>query len=245
MNGVWGRLLQAHLATFSEDIPFWKSLARRTGGPILELGCGAGRLLPTFAAEGTVIGVDHEPTMVYRAASARGADPNGNAIALVRADLLALPLRASFKLIVMACNLMGQLSDDDAALCLTGVFSRLAPGGWFAAELPSTVDQAMPVSARTTPIATFVEPESQHPIQVFARQTRQEEDVVVWWNYDELFPDGRVVRHGRRERFTLRSPERMTSLLREVGFTEVEFFGDYLRGPWTDRSLAYLVTASR
>ena len=243
MSGVWSRLLQAHLATFSEDVAFWKSLAQRTGGPILELGCGAGRLLPTFATAGNVLGVDRDRTMVLRAQRSLAVHPN--AVTLVQADLLALPLKASFNLIVMACNLMGQLPDDEAAQCLSGVFSRLAPRGWFAAELPSPVDPAIPASARLNPIATFVEPESQHPIQVFARQTRQKEHVEVWWDYDELFPDGRVVRHGRREQFMLRSPEKMTSLLRKAGFAEVEFFGDYLGNRLDGGSPAYLVTASR
>lgn len=242
MSGVWSRLLQAHLASFSEDVPFWNRLAHRTGGPILELGCGAGRLLPTFATAGNVLGVDRDRTMVLRAQ--RSLAVHSNAITLVQADLLALPLKASFNLIVMACNLMGQLPDDEAARCLSGVISRLAPHGWFAAELPSPVDPALPASARLHPIATFVEPESQHPIQVFARQTRRKEHVEVWWDYDELFPDGRVVRHERGERFILRSPERMTALLRKAGFAKVKFFGDYLGSPFDGGSPAFLVTAS-
>jgi SAM-dependent methyltransferase len=181
--------------------------------------------------------------MVLRAQRSLKVHPN--AITLVQADLLALPLKTSFNLIVMACNLMGQLPDDEAAQCLSGVVSLLSPRGRFAAELPSQMDQALPALARLNPIATFVEPESQHPIQVFARQARQKEHMDVWWDYDELFPDGRVVRHERRERFVLRSPERMTSLLRKAGFAEVEFFGDYLGSPLDGGSPAFLVIASR
>jgi SAM-dependent methyltransferase len=243
LSGAWSRLLRAHLATFSEDIPFWERLAQRTGGPILELGCGAGRLLPTFAAAGNVLGVDRDRTMVVRAQQSTA--PHPNAITIIQADLLALPLKASFNLIVMACNLMGQLPDDEAAQCLSEVFSRLGARGWFAAELPSPLDTAIPASARLNPIFTFVEPESQHPVQVFAHQTLHEEHLEVWWDYDELFPDGRVVRHERRERYTLRGPERMASLLRNAGFSQVKFFGDYLGHPLQARSPAYLVTAAR
>lgn len=236
-------MLQAHLATFSDDFPFWERLAQRTGGPILELGCGAGRLLPSFAATGNVLGVDRDRAMVLRARKSTGLHPNS--ITIIQADLLALPLKASFNLIVMACNLLGQLPDGEAVQCLSGIASRLGARGWFAAELPSPRDTAIPASARSNPIATFLEPETQHPVQVFAHQTLQEEHLEVWWHYDELFPDGRVVRHERSERFTLRGPERMASLLRNAGFSQIEFFGDYLGSPLRAHSPAYLVTASR
>ena len=115
----------------------------------------------------------------------------------------------------------------------------------FAADLPSPDDERTLASAGPNLISTFIEPESAHPVQVFARQIRGPEGLEVHWNYDELFPNGDVVRHERREQFFLRGPERMTTLVQQAGFSQVEFFGDYRGGPLTARSAAYLVIATR
>ena len=55
----------AHHNAFRSDIPFWLDLARRQGSPILELGCGTGRVLIPLAEAGyTVYGLDIDPEML-------------------------------------------------------------------------------------------------------------------------------------------------------------------------------------
>lgn len=52
-------------AQVSEDIPLVLELSLRTGGPILELGCGSGRLLLPLARAGLdVTGLDNSPEML-------------------------------------------------------------------------------------------------------------------------------------------------------------------------------------
>src|SRR5215467_6151990 len=47
------------------DLPFWVSLARRTGGPVLEVACGTGRVLVPLARAGfSVVGVDLSAAML-------------------------------------------------------------------------------------------------------------------------------------------------------------------------------------
>ena len=43
-----------------EDLPFYRELARRTAGPVLDLGCGSGRLFTTLLDGGAprVLGMD-------------------------------------------------------------------------------------------------------------------------------------------------------------------------------------------
>ena len=49
-------------ADLTDDIDFILSLAQAVNGPILELGCGSGRLLLPLARAGfTVTGVDNSP----------------------------------------------------------------------------------------------------------------------------------------------------------------------------------------
>ena len=62
---MFPELIHAHHNRHLEDLPFWLDLAGETGDPLLELGCGTGRLLvPLGQAGHRVIGVDHDPAML-------------------------------------------------------------------------------------------------------------------------------------------------------------------------------------
>src|SRR5215210_1882603 len=50
------------------DVPFWRNLALNAGGPVLELGCGTGRIaIPLGRAGAHVIGIDRSDAMLARA----------------------------------------------------------------------------------------------------------------------------------------------------------------------------------
>src|SRR5215212_3626315 len=50
------------------DATLYAELARRGGGPVLELGCGTGRILKALVRAGQrAVGVDASPTMLARA----------------------------------------------------------------------------------------------------------------------------------------------------------------------------------
>jgi ubiquinone/menaquinone biosynthesis C-methylase UbiE len=47
------------------DLPFWLELTEANRGPILELGCGTGRILLELAKSGsTTVGLDQDRTML-------------------------------------------------------------------------------------------------------------------------------------------------------------------------------------
>jgi SAM-dependent methyltransferase len=59
-----------------EDLQFYADKARRAGGPILELGCGTGRLTRHLARRGSrVHGVDRAPDMLRRNQQLLAAEP--------------------------------------------------------------------------------------------------------------------------------------------------------------------------
>ena len=50
------------------DVPFWRRVAIGAGGPVLELGCGTGRVsLPLARAGVDLVGVDRSAPMLARA----------------------------------------------------------------------------------------------------------------------------------------------------------------------------------
>ena len=74
------------------DVPFWRNLAVHAGGPVLELGCGTGRIaLPLGRAGVHVVGIDRSDAMLSRArARVRRAAMAGR-IDLIRGDIRHLP----------------------------------------------------------------------------------------------------------------------------------------------------------
>jgi SAM-dependent methyltransferase len=114
-----------------QDLPFWLEQARRYGGPILELGCGTGRVALTLAQAGfDVTGIDVAEGMLREAR--RKAVEAGLAVEWVHADMRALDLGRTFALILLPANALGHLLDlGDFEACMASVKRHLAPGGRF------------------------------------------------------------------------------------------------------------------
>ena len=77
-----------------DDVRFYRTLAGERGGPVLDLGCGTGRLMIPLLRDGhAVVGVDRARPMLTRAAArvARLRAGLRRRALLVRGDLRALP----------------------------------------------------------------------------------------------------------------------------------------------------------
>jgi len=119
-----------------DDVRFYCTLADERGGPILDLGCGTGRLmLPLLRAGHVVVGVDQAPAMVARAAAriARVAPRSRRRALLLRGDLRALPVARRFQFAIAAFHTIQHLaSDRELGAFFAGVARTLRPGGWLA-----------------------------------------------------------------------------------------------------------------
>jgi SAM-dependent methyltransferase len=121
----------------SEELAYYQAAIQRYGGPALDLGCGAGRLLLPLIASGLdVDGTDISADMLARASelgAKLGLRPMLTAQALHELDL---PRRYRT---IFACGVFGiggsRAQDREA---LRRVFDHLAPGGafLFSHELP-------------------------------------------------------------------------------------------------------------
>ncbi len=129
------RLYDVDLAEDPGDVDLYLALAARTGGPILEIASGSGRIaIPLAEAGYEVTAVDLDPAMLGRAGKAvEGADSAVRArLTLVEADLvgLRLPGGARFRLAVMALNSILLLATRDRQLDALQTMARhLEPGG--------------------------------------------------------------------------------------------------------------------
>jgi SAM-dependent methyltransferase len=113
------------------DIPFYLNQAQTASGPVLEIGCGTGRVTIPLAAAGVdIIGLDVSGSMLEEAE--RKADEQGLKLTWVEADGRSFDLGRSFALIIMPFNTLQFFRD---AASLEQIFNRvrthLRPDGRF------------------------------------------------------------------------------------------------------------------
>ena len=98
------------------DVELYLALASRTGGPVLELAAGTGRIAVPLAAAGLdVVAVDIDAAMLARAAdrwSENGVSSMGT-LGLVEEDLLTVDLGARFGLVIFGLNSLMLLGDAE------------------------------------------------------------------------------------------------------------------------------------
>jgi len=125
-------------ADYREDLPVWRALAAETGGPVLDVGAGTGRVTLDLAARGVeVVALDRDPRLL--AALARRA--NGAPVATVTADARRFSLGRRFPLIVVPMQTLQMLGGRQGrGEFLRCALAHLAPGGLLAVALGDAVD---------------------------------------------------------------------------------------------------------
>jgi SAM-dependent methyltransferase len=125
--------------SYAADLELWEELAEAAGGPVVDLGCGTGRVALHLARRGhEVIGVDREPELLA-ALTRRGRDLP---LATVVADAREFELEAPAGLALAPMQFLQLLPDSDARVrCLCRVSDQLLPGGRFAAAIVESMPE--------------------------------------------------------------------------------------------------------
>jgi SAM-dependent methyltransferase len=118
---------------FEPEGPFYLAIAKELGGPVLEIGCGTGRMTIPLAQNGLEItGLDAVVAMLERAKVKAGDLP----IEWVEADARSFHLGRQFALIFESGSVfMHMLTRADQEAFLDRVSAHLAPGGRFVFSL--------------------------------------------------------------------------------------------------------------
>lgn len=116
-----------------QDVAFYVDEARRAGGPVLELGCGTGRILiPTARAGVTITGLDSSREMLDKCRRNLAAEPAAvrQRVTLHAGDVRDFDLGRTYKLITAPFRVVQQLiTIADQLRFLAAVRRHLAPGG--------------------------------------------------------------------------------------------------------------------
>lgn len=259
MSGLYDEawLYDLQYEGYRDDIPHYLRLTDAEGGPVLELGCGTGRLTEALVRAGhDVTGVEIAPAMLARARERLGdrarllqgdirrlgeLDPGGSAP--TGPESPARDPRARFRVALAPFNVLmhlHSLEDQDAALA--GVHALLEPGGLLALDLyvprfgPAGVLRSVPEWGRVAGTAG----------QLFLLQ---EHDAVAQrvesrYYLDETVAEGLI----RRRVVTLvqrwYTRFELERALRTAGFAQIRFGGGFA-GERFDESAAHMVVTCR
>lgn len=248
------RLYDLDLADDPGDLDLYLALAEQTGGPILELAVGSGRLAVPLAAAGfEVTGIDLDQAMLERAraaAEAAGAGTTGR-LSLVTGDARAvrLPDAGTFRLAFIPLNslfLMGTRADQAEAI---GTLSaHLAPGGLAVVDcwLPDAEDLAR-YDGRLVLEWTRTDPETGHTVTKSGSAVWDagRNAVGLTTIFDSGVQGQPAVRWVRVDRLRLVSPEDLTAMAEAAGLRVETLAGDYELGPLEHGSERVVMLARR
>jgi SAM-dependent methyltransferase len=226
------RLYDLDLSEDPGDLDLYLALARRTGGPILELAAGTGRLAVPLAAAGyDVHAVDIDPAMLARGRRLADATPGvAERLRWTEADLLDLRLdeAGTFGLAFLALNSLMLLDSRVAQRgALTTLAQHLAPGGLVVVDAwqPDAEDLAR-FDGRLVLEWTRTDPASGTVTTKFgsARHDAASQSVVLTAIFEEGEPGSSPRRWVRTDRLRLISADELAGLAEDVGL-EIEHIG--------------------
>jgi len=235
---------------YVEDLGVYYQFARATGGRVLDVGTGTGRVALYLAAKGVpVVGIDESSAMLATARKklAVAGKLRGSA-EFVEADVRRLDLAGPpFRLAIVALNTFAHLvTAADQFGALASIRRHLEPGAVIILDLFNpTASGAKESSGEVLHGYTRVEPGSNQTVTQLvatsADQARQLLRVTLW--YDVTTPAGQVTRStvSMTTRYCYRYE--LEWMLLHAGFETDEVYGDYDLSAYVGTSPRLLVTA--
>jgi ubiquinone/menaquinone biosynthesis C-methylase UbiE len=244
----FARYYDADFGDHTDDLLFYREMARRTGDPILELMCGTGRVLLPMAEEGlTLTGVDNSPAMLACARAKLEAAEVNHQVTLVPGDVRTVELPTHhFTMAFVAINSFMHLERiKDQFATLSTAHQALAPDGLLILDLFNPdplrlanednrliLERSYELDGRQ--VHKFVATESDLATQMSR----------VSYLYDETAGDGQMTR--RTMQFTMRWFYRyeLEHLLARAGFMLRAVYGSYDLDDYTSESPRLIAVAS-
>jgi SAM-dependent methyltransferase len=228
---AFARYYDADFGLFEDDIPFYRELARRCGGPILEPMCGSGRLLMPLARAGyRLTGIDISPMLLELAHDKLATAGLLGQVELQEADIRHATPAGPFSLAVVALNSFMHLATTNDQLAALGqIRAALRPDGLLALDLFNPDLRAL---AAYNNELVFDKPltlaDGTHTHKFVTQQADPAaQTLYIQFIYDELGAEGRVRRSVLP--FTLRWLYRyeLEHLLARAGFVLEAVYGSY------------------
>ena len=222
------------------DLGYFRRLAAEHGGPILEIGCGTGRVAGALAADGfEVVGIDRSEAMLRLARERRAklGPEVAERLSFAQGDMTSFDLGRRFALIVAPSRVFQfALTSDAQRAALRAFRGHLQPSGRLVLDLFDPlleyVGPGVPFPTRT---GELLHPKTGNRVvwEIAGREPDPARQLVTSdWTAREIGPSGEVLRD-ETERLTLRWTTRseMRLLFELEGLEVVAEYGDFDGGP--------------
>jgi len=213
-------------ASVVEDVAFYLEEARRSGGPVVELGVGTGRIAVPLGADGIhVIGVDSSRAMLE--VCARRAALAGVTLDLRVGDLREPPVTERVPLVICPFrSLLHMHTDEDRLGVLGAAYDLLLPGGRFVFDVFT--------------------PDADDIAQTQGRWLEREPGIFEHAVWDESARTLTLTVRGDERETTMAlawlSPDEWRGLLQRAGFEIEACYGWFDRTPYKGREDTVWVT---
>jgi len=239
--------------TSDTGVAFYAALAQETGGPVLEIACGTGRVSIPIARLGfTMTGLDIVPGMLERARSKSVGLPTR----WIEGDARTFALGEHFRLIFLTGNaFQAFVTNADQAALLQRVRAHLHDEGLFAFE---TRNPLLPNSP--TPAGLFMTLETHHEeedgpsfinangyeVRVSRTQVYDHVAQILHLTSYKRWHEG-AEEHTMIARTALRYtfPQELAALLHYNSLTIIRQYGDWNREPLTATSPSIIVVCRK
>jgi SAM-dependent methyltransferase len=238
---AFARFYDLFYAERMDDLPMYQDFALAAAGPILELGCGTGRLTVPLAHAGHVVtGIDVSDAMLARARARVETSGQTGYVTLVPGDLRDFDLTERFALAIIPINTFMHCYDTEQQLaCLRCVRRHLRSGGRLVIDVyHPDLEVLMEADGRLVSDGSVSDPETGRTVQ---RMTHRRLDMAnqtqhITFIVDEVAPDGALKRttFPFRMRFVFRFE--MELLLRVAGLSLEALYGSYELEPFESAS---------
>ena len=241
LGGVNAETYDARTGTPAGEIEFYASRARTSGGPVLELACGTGRVTWPIARAGIdIVGLDREPAMLEQAERKRESETveASRHARFVSGDMSQFDLGQQFALVIIPFRaFLMLLTDAEQRGTLGCIHRHLRPDGRLIIDIfdPRYDLLAQEQFTPRREVPSMRNAVTGHSVSVTVIERTNDhvrQRLAEHWRFTETAADGTIVRE-EDERLELRWIFRneMRNLFALCNFVVEEEMSDYLGAP--------------
>jgi SAM-dependent methyltransferase len=222
------------------DVPFYVDLAKASGGPVLEIGCGTGRVLLSIAREGIEIeGVDNSGPMLGVLRHHLKAEPVEvrNRVQLHEGDMRNFRLEREFPLVIIPFRPMQHMyTMEDQLAALKTAAAHLDDGGKLAFDVFHPKFEMIPAGIGEEVLELEWHMDG-NPLKLVRRYFRKEshdkiaQTFTATFSFRTYYGDILVKEESEPLKMSYYTYPQMRGLLAMAGLEIVEVYGAFAKAP--------------